>query len=250
MFPTIRFVMLTAIRDRLFTSLIALIALSIGVSIFLGTGAIAEARQMTIVYAAGAARVLAVLGLTIFTAFHVERLFDNREIETILSRAITREAFVFSYWLAMALMALLILLPATAAVFVFKFSVTGTVYWLITVILESFIVIAFAMFCGFTMERAIPTIFATTGFYLLARLIGFFTGIATAGQQGGINKVANPIVEAIAFLVPRLDLAGQTHWLLYGMSEPRVVVLIAVQGIVYIALLLGACMFDLRRKDF
>lgn len=250
MLPTIRFVLLTALRDRLFVSLLALLALVFGVSIFLGSSAIVEARQATVVYAAAGARVLIALGLTVFVAFHLEKLFENREIETLLSRAIRREDFVLSYWIAMALIVLLILAPTAGLIFVFKLSTGGAFSWLATVGLEGLIVVAFVMFCGMTMERAIPTIFATAGFYVLARLVGFFTGIAQAGSQTGVNQVTNPMIEGIGYLVPRLDLAGQTHWLVYGDPEPRIVILVAVQAVIYIALLLGACMFDLRRKHF
>jgi len=248
--PTIRFVIITAIRDRLFISLFALLALAIAVSAYFGSGAVAESREMTVVYAAGGARVMLVLGLTLFAAFHIERLFESREIEALLSRAISREAFVVAYWLAMAGVSLLVLIPTIAAIFAYTVSYQGAAYWAVTVLMESLVVIAFAMFCGMTFERAIPTIFATAGFYLLARLVGFFTSIAEHGVGTGINSLANPLMEYLSYLLPRLDLAGQTEWLIYGTDGANALLLIVLQGSVYVVLLLSATMFDLRRKHF
>lgn len=248
--PTIRFVVLTALRDRLFVALFAFLAITYSIAAYLGGGAVAEAEQMTVVYAAGAARYVLVLGLSVFVAFNIERLFETREIEAILSRAISREAFVFSYWLGIGAAALLILVPAVAVIFVFELSFQGAFFWAASVFMETLVVVAFAVFCGMTMERAIPTIFATIGFYVLARLIGVFTGIASGTGAAGTNQVANPIMEAIGYLVPRLDLAGQTQWLVYGLENKAVFALIALQATIYIPLLLAATMFDLRKKNF
>src|SRR5581483_5864200 len=95
--PTIRFVVLTALRDRLFVSLLGLLALVFCVSLYLGGGAVFEKNQMAITFAAGGARAALMLGLTVFVAFHVERIYDTREIEAILARSISRERFVVSY---------------------------------------------------------------------------------------------------------------------------------------------------------
>jgi len=248
--PTIHFIVVTALRDRLFVSILGLLGLTFAIAAYLGGGAVIETQAMTVVYIGGAARVILALGLIVFTAFHVERLYDTREIEAILSRAISREAFVFSYWLAMALIALLFLTPVAATIFFFGLSQPGALYWSASVFLESLIIVAFGLFCALTFERAIPTIFATMGFYALARLVGFLTGIAVHGSQAGLNSVANPIMEGIGYVAPRLDLVGQTRWLVYGPESFDVFVLIGLQAAIYVPLLLCASMFDLRRKHF
>jgi len=250
MLPTIRFVVLTARRDKLFAALFGLLAVAIAAAAFLGGGAVTEQAEMTAVYVAGAARTILVLGLVVFVAFHIERLYDTREIEVILSRAYSREGFVASCWLGLAVVSLLLLAPVAAVVVTFSPSAIGAAYWSATVFAEYMVVLAFALFCALTMERAIPTIFATLGFYALARLSSFFLGMALHGKQGGINQVANPIYETIALLLPRLDLAGQTQWLVYGQIDNAVLGMIFVQAAVYSMLLLCAAMFDLRRKHF
>lgn len=247
---TVHFVFLTALRDRLFVSLIGLMVLTFAAAVYLGSAAVAEKQAMTAVYVGGGARVILVLGLIVFTSFHVERLYETREIEALLSRAISRESFVFSYWLGIALLALIFILPLAGVVLYFSLTWQGAVYWLLGVALESLIVIAFVMFAALSLERAVPTVFVSTGFYALARLAGFFTGIASAGKQDGVNAVANPIIEAIGYIAPRLDLVGQTRWLVYGPEGFSVVAVIIIQAMIYVPLLLCAAMFDLRRKHF
>ncbi len=241
---------MTALRDRLFASLFVALALTLVIAAYLGSGALSEADRMTVVYAAGSARVVLTLGLTVFVSFHIERLYETRELEALLSRAISREAFIIAYWIGMAVVASIVLVPLAVVIFIFQLSIEGAAFWVTSVLLEGLVVMAFAIFCGVSMERAIPTIFATAGFYALARLVGFFTGIATQGTQSGINQVANPIMEYIGYLVPRLDLVGQTRWLIYGPEASWASLLIPAQMGVYIVLLLAAAVFDLRRKHF
>jgi hypothetical protein len=249
--PTIRLVVITAARDRLFVSLFPLAVLVFASSLFLGGAAVTEAREMAVVYAAGASRVLIVMGLVVFAALHVERLFDTREIEAILARAVSREVFVAAYWAGMAAVSLVLCVPICVAIGGLSLSVTGALSWAGTVVCETFIVLSFVLFCALTLQRALPTIFASLGFYALARLVGFLLGIAEHGRQSGPNAVANPIFETIALFVPRLDLAGQTRWLVYGMEQAAgQAAVVAMQTVVYVPLLLLACMFDLRRKNF
>lgn len=250
MTPTVRFVIITALRDRLFASLIGVLILAFSVAAFLGSGAVAEQREMTVVYAAGAARVIVVLGLIVFAAFHVERLYETREIEAILSRAISRGTFVVSYWIGLAAIACCFMAPVVLVILLLGLSRDGAVYWVLTVVCESGIMLAFALFSALTIERAIPTIFVALGFYALARLIGFFAGIAETGAQSGINTVINPVLHAIFYAVPRLDLFGQTRWLVYGTEGNDIAALCLIQTAISVPLLLAAAVYDLRNKHF
>ncbi len=248
--PTIKYVVLTALRDRLLTSLLIVLLMAFGIAAFMGSTAVAESREMTAVYAAGASRVILVLGLTVFVAFHVEKLHESREIEALLSRAISRETLVFSYWVGVAAVAVLIVGVLSAAVIYISPSRVGAMFWCATLLMESLIIIAFALASALIMERAIPAIFATCAFYALGRLVGFFLSIAVHGRQSGGNSVANPIFEGIALMIPRLDLMGQTRWIVYGLDQAAISIILPVQCLVYSALLLLTAMFDLRRKHF
>ncbi len=247
---TVHYVVLTALRDRLLTSLLLVLLIAFGIAAFMGSTAVTEAREMTAAYAAGAARVILALGLTVFVAFHVEKLHESREIEALLSRAISREVLVLAYWMAVAAIAALIVAVISLGVIYISPSRAGAIFWCGTLLMESLIVVAFALAAALIMERSIPAIFATGAFYALARLIGFFLGIALHGRQAGGNSIANPIFETIALMIPRLDLMGQTRWIIYGLDQVNLAFILPAQCIIYSALLLFTAMFDLRRKHF
>jgi hypothetical protein len=248
--PTVRFVIITALRDRLFVSLLSLLAVVFGIALYIGGGAIFEKSEMALVFAAGAARAALVLGVTVFVAFHVERIYDTREIEAILARRISRASFIVSYWLGLVVAAVLLALPVLVFVGIFHLSIVGALWWCASLILEACIMLAFGLFAAITLERAIPTIFATIGFYGLSRLVSFVFGIATHGDQSGLNAVANPLFQTIALFIPRLDLFCQTRWLVYGpdLGEPGWI--IPLQFAIYVPFLLTMTIFDLRRKQF
>ncbi|MEQ9109211.1 MAG: hypothetical protein RIF37_07825 [Rhodospirillaceae bacterium] len=250
MIATLRFVLLTALRDRLFAGLFALVAVGFAMAIYLGDAALVEKGQTTVVYAGGAARTILILGLIIFQAFHIQRLYETREIEAVLSRAISREAFIVAYWAGFALVAVLLAAPIIALVFLFQSSLEGAVWWALSLVLEAFIVIAFAMFAGITLEKAVPAVFATLGFYGLSRLMSFFMSISEGTTLDGINVITVPLSELVALLVPRLDLFAQTRWLVYGPGDIDSLVILIGQTVLYVGLLLFAAMFDLRRKRF
>lgn len=248
--PTIRLVLITALRDRLFLSLYVLLGSALAVAAFMASGAMIESGEMSLVYMAGTTRVVLIFGLIVFVAFHVERMFDTREIEAILARNLSRTEFVFSYWLGLAVMALMLVIPVFAVVLYFQISASGAAYWVVSMIGEILIVLAATLFAALTFERAVPTVLATAGFYALSRMMSFLTGIAAFGKQSGVNRVLNPYIDAVSFALPRLDLFSQTRWLVYGIETTDLIWVIAAQSLVYPPLLLLAAAYDLQRKHF
>lgn len=246
----IKLVLLTALRDRLFTSIAVLVALIFGVSLFLGNAALVETSEAGIVYAGGATRFALVLGLAVFVAFQVQRLFEAREIEAILSRSISRTYFVIAFWAAFAAAAALLVFCVSVALFsLYGFSIQ-TATWCVSLLLECFVVLAFTIFAALTFERATTTIFIAAGFYAFARLIGFFLGIRDATPDLGANRVVNPMIDALGFVIPRLDLMTQTEWLVYGFNAMHSVPMVLAQSVIFIALALACAAFDLEKKQF
>ena len=189
------------------------------------------------------------LGTAVFVAFHIERLYETREIETILARSVSRETFVLSYWLGIVCVVSIIVIPVLAGANILSNQAVGTIWWSASLALELLIVVAFVLFAGLTMERALPTIFSTVGFYALARLMSFFTAIASGGPQTETMQAVGPIAKGLSYVVPRLDLFAQTRWLIYG-SDGASFWPVAVQALIFAPLLICAAMFDLRKKQF
>jgi hypothetical protein len=246
---TVRLVMLTAVRDRLFFALFGLLVLTTTLSVFLGGASISEQREMALIFAAGSGRLILVLGLSIFAAFHIQALFETREVEAILARAISRAQFVFAYWLGLALVALV---PAGVFGFVVALSAgltPGAFLWAASLALECIIILGVVLFAGLMLQRATSTVLFTLGFYVLARLMGFFLGIRAVTDDTTSNMIAKQLLSVVLLVVPRLDLFSQSRWLVYGASMDDVRFM-GLQSVLFLVLVLLAAMVDLRRKQF
>lgn len=247
---TVCLVMLTALRDRLFSGLFLFIALAVGLAFFLGGTVLTEQLNAAIVFAAGGGRLILVLGLTIFTAFHIQGLFETREVEAILARALSRGRFIFAYWLAFACLAAVLAGILALIIGIITGGSSGALLWGATFIVECMLVLGVAVFAGFMLERAVATVLFTLGFYALSRLAGFFVGIReTTGSTSVLSDVVKHMFDAIFLFVPRLDLFAQTQWLVYGPEQVDIG-FFALQSGLFLALVLGAAAFDLSRKQF
>lgn len=259
MLTTIRYILLTARRDWFFLGLVGAIALAASISYFLGGTALVEQGQMALTYMAGAARAIVNLGLVIFVCFHVRRAFENREIEVMLTRPISRTAFIFAYWagfsvLALALNLLVIVMLGT----ILSPNIAGLVFWGASMILETLLVIAFALACSLILQSAVLSVMVTCGFYLIARMMGFFTAVMVKAPlpEFGLSWVLRTAMETVSVVLPRLDLYGKTKWLVYGVDNDaalwifQLVPIFLMQSVVYIPLLLLMASFDFKRRQF
>ena len=255
MLAIIRYTLLTALRDRVFIGVLVAVFVAAAISSFLGGTALVEQAQMTLVYTAGSARLTIIVGLVLFVCFHVRRSFDNREIEVILSRPISRPCFVVSYFSGFAVLTMLLTLPVILIIWaITQPNLTGLLYWAGSLVLEGMLITTFALVSALIMKSAVASVLACGGFYLLSRMMGFFTLMISQPVMESVvaeNKALFPLVwllKSIAVLLPRLDLYGKTAWLLYGVKETPHLWLL--QSLIYIPLLLGMAIWDFRRKQF
>ncbi len=252
MLTNIRYILLTALRDWLFIGLVVGILFATAISATLGNTAFLEENQMTVTYASGASRVILMIGLIVFTCFHIRNAFDTKEIDVILSRPISRNNLVIAYWLGFALVALLLCLPIIGVVAIIGVqSWTGFAGWSLSLLLESLLVVALALFSAFTLRSAVTAVIACMGFYVLSRMMAFF--VATSDSRLVSGEWLIPLkymLKAIATLIPRLDLFAKSSWLNYGFDSTQEVWLFVVQALVFIPLLIAASIVDFRRKQF
>lgn len=257
---TIRYIFLTAVRDWLFIGLSAAILLAIGLSFFLGGTALVEQQEMTIVYASGASRVILIVGLIVFVCFHVRRAFDNREVEVILTRPISRSVFVFSYWAGFAMLAVLITIPLVLLMaFVLNVSIKGLLFWGLSVLLEAFLVVAFALACSLILQSAVSSVLVSFTFYFISRMMGFFAAIIdkpAVMRDISWSWVMENVLTVSSVALPRLDLFGKSKWLIYGTASDAniflmdIVPVFLVQSVIFVPLLLFMGIYDFRRRQF
>lgn len=250
--PLIGYTLKAAMRDRLIYIMLVTFVLAISSSIFMASAAVTEKDIFASVFVAGSLRLFAVIGLLLFACFYVRRLFENREIEYLLSRPISRPAFVISIALAMSFIAVVFSLLVFAAVY---WSVDGgdlqpLLLWLFSFIVELLIVVNSVIFFAMVIPSAAGAAMASLGFYVFCRMLGQLLGIADAGIDVPGGQFLNLILEFISLFMPRLDLLSQTSWLVYGVESVRDIIMTILHGFVFFVVLLCAAIFDLVRREF
>ncbi len=248
----VAYIVTTALRDRLFLAFLVLTALAASMAVFIGSTAVVEKRELAVVYVATATRLILIAGLVLFVCFHVRRSFESREVELMLSRPISRTNFVFAYVISLVILSAIAVMIATVAVgAVARPAPVALAQWALSLLLECTIMVLAALFFALGLASAVASVLVCIGFYVLARMIGLLTGIAqTTPDEAVFLRFFGWIMEAISVMIPRLDLFGQTAWLIYGVGGEAGFVVIALQGLVYVPLVVAAAVFDIQRWQF
>jgi ABC-type transport system involved in multi-copper enzyme maturation permease subunit len=269
--PLVRYVLTAAARDRLVITLLLMIALFSATGVFLGSAAVVEQGQFSVVFGAGGLRFLGVMGVILFVCFHMRRAFEHKEVEFLLSRPISRAKFLFSHAAAFVLFAILAALAVTAPLlFAGAPHPSGLAAWGYSIAVEYAVMAVSALFFSMVLSSAAGSALAVFGFYALCRLIGTLIGIAATPPENLAFAALHRAMDVISIVVPRLDLMGQTSWLVYGVEGSDGMSLLAragpharsaaeamglmgfitAQGAVFTALLLAASAFDFSRRRF
>lgn len=264
----IRYTLLTALRDWLYIGIFALVVASIFLSIFLGGTAISEQGKMSIAYIGGSVRMITIIGLILFVCFHVRRSFDNKEVELVLTRPISRIQFVLLYYTGFAVLAFTLIFPISIvmmlSVSVFQFldfshdeyvsALWGMGFWAVSFYFEALIIMAFSFFASLILESAVFAVLSTFAFYFIARLIGFFlisiTNPVSTMHSTTLGYYSEKIIHGIGMLLPRLDMFSKSEWLVYGITEYYEYWLFLASSLVYITLILTMALYDFVRKQF
>jgi hypothetical protein len=252
MWTTVRYIMLTAMRDRLFAGLLAGVVVAAMVCAFLGSTAFIETREMTLTLTSGAVRLIVMIGMMVFVCFQLRMAFDNKEIDAILARPVSRSALVLSWWLGFAVVGMVLCVPVLLLLAMTGVgSWVGFFGWSASLMMEMMLVVALALFAGFTLRSAVTAVLGCMGIYILARMMAFFVMTAQSATIGGspVEIFKYPLI-AISAIVPRLDMFTQSQWLLYGFESSGEWWRIVVQALVFVPLLLCAAIVDFRRREF
>ena len=241
-----------ALRDKLIISLLVLLAVGSSLAIFMGSSAAEEQSQFTLVFAAGGLRLTGVLGLVLFVVFFVRRSFEGKDVEFLLSRPISRVAFLLSYSTAFVILAAIL----TVSIGVCIVSVSphlvssGHTFWLLSVLVENIIMVNAALFFAMYMSSASSGAMATFAFYVLGRMMGQLLGIVDSELVVDTGPMAMA-VQLASVITPRLDLLGQTSWLLYGVDQAVIGFgFVCLQGVFFCSLVFLAALLDLLNRQF
>ncbi len=250
----VKYILSAAMRDRLLLSFLLLVCIGVSLSIFLGSAAIIEKDQFSLVFMASGLRIGGVFTLVLFVVFYIRRSFETRDVDYLLSRPITRFQFLLSHMVAFFVLA------SVAAFIIFTIiwimagaglPQMGLLMWGGSIWAEYMMMVMVALFFALVLSSAVSATLITLAFYVLARLMGDILGIVNTdtGESGAIFFLEK-IMSLISIFIPRLDLMGQSSWLLYGMDETVRLPFIFLQGTVFCGLVFFAAFIDLKRRQF
>lgn len=251
-----KFILLTGLRDKLYLSLLIILAGIFGLSNLIGFSALTEEAQMQLVYFAFLSRVVIVCGMILFICFYINKEFENKEIDFILSKPISRNQFVLSYWASFNLISLILLVPVALIILIFNNpSISGLLWWLVSVVLEIMLVSTFAIVSSLILRSAVVSVLATICFYFIGRMMGFFVYSISIPKNLTVTvsdwqNFSEFLLKMLSTVFPRLDLFGKSEWLVYGVGSSSDVYIVLVQSVIYISLMLFLAFYDFRRKQF
>lgn len=252
MWPLVSYVLRAAFRDRLVISLIIVLLLGTSLSLFLGSAAVMEQGRFALVFAGGGLRMVGVMGLVLFVVFFIRRSFEAKDVELLLSRPVSRAGFLLSYGAALSILALVTGLAQGLCIYALSFQSfgPGQMLWIASIIVENIIMVNVALFFSMILSSAASAAMAVYGFYILARMMGQILGTIDAGSRVYDLKILEYIMQGISAVMPRLDLMGQTSWLVYGADTQTGIAFVFLQGAVFTILILLASLIDLVRRQF
>ena len=267
----VAYVLTAALRDKLMITLALMIFMGAVLATFMGAASVTEADSFALVFGAGGLRFLGVLGIVLFCCFYIRRSFENKEVEFLLSRPISRLSFLFSHALAFSILSFSVTAAIVLAVAAIgRPDLTGLAVWGVSLAAEFAIMAVAALFFSMVLSSAAGAALATLGLYVLSRMIGTLLGILDLPPANWFFAVIGSVMKLISIVIPRLDMMGQTTWLVYGVQGAGGVKFlpdagayaqwmaghlglagfIEFQGIVFVALLLAAAAHDFLRRQF
>ncbi len=208
---------------------------------------------MTSAYIAGSSRAILAIGMILFVCLSVGRAFENKEVEFILSKAISREQFILGYLAGFFLAAFLIFIPLVSAILIVTQSNKfGLLIWSASLLSELLIVISFSLLASLILKNSFSAILACFAFYIISRLMGMFVMAIELPQNllEAKNHFLATGLKILSALFPRLDLFGQSEWLTYGVTDFTNLKIIALQSLIYIPLMIFMSFHDFKKKQF
>lgn len=256
--PIFSYLVHSAKRDRLFLGAILCTFLSLFVGMFLGQNSLVEQEYTKIVYTAGLSRNFLMLGFIVFVCLFVDRMFQNKEINIILSRPISRTKILISIFSGFVVILLFMCLPVVLSmVVVLNANLSYVGFWFATLILEGVMCLSFTLAYALIINSQFIAIVGSIISYLVCRMIGefvFHADIYVTNIKFGIGlffeTLATTTLKIISSVTPRFDLFAKSNWLVYGDFFPKDLYICLIQTVVFVGLFFSIAILDFKKKEF
>jgi ABC-type Na+ efflux pump permease subunit len=246
-----RYVLIEGIRNRLGILAGMLLAAALGVAVFLKSISLTETAQIQAAFLGAGFRLAAVFVLASFVITSQVRETADKGLELILSTSLPRSHYIGGKLLGYLAVGLFLAVLFSVPLLMYS-NWRAVVLWATSLWFELSIVAAVSLFCVLTFSHVVVALSVVFGFYFLARslaVIQLMSGAQAGADPSWATQVADRVIRALAFLLPRLDQFTKTEWLVYWESQPPALEMVAIQALTYLVLLLGAMLFDFQRRS-
>lgn len=246
-----RFVLLEARRSGLPLLALGAFLAGIGLAGFLSQVALTESANLQTGVLAALFRVTVIFLTAAFVITSVVRESSDKGLELLLSLPMSRSTYYFGKVAGFAACGGL-LAAAFSLVMLLWSPPLAVAAWGCSLVLEALLVAAVSLFFVIASGRVVPALAGVGGLYFLGRAISAIQLISVSpliGDESLVQKFSRWGVDAVAVLMPALDRATQTAWLLY--SPPSIGEFLGVAGalLIYTALMVAAGLFDFHRRN-
>jgi len=228
----------------------ASLAIGLALAGFLSQVALTERAALQTAALAAVLRACAVFLIAAQVSSSTLREIHDKGLELMLSLPLSRATHYLGRFAGFAAcgagiavvfaLALLLWAPALAVAL-----------WGVSLACEAALVAAAALLFAMTLGNLVAAIAATAGLYLLARAMPAIQAIAGAplADESWAGWLARHTVDAIALVLPRLDAATRTEWLVYEAPSIATFAVALAGLLVYTTLLVAAGLVDFYRKS-
>lgn len=252
-FPSVsvaRYTLVEALRSGLPWLAAAFVLGVLGLAGFLSRVAITEASALQASMAGALLRAGAVFLIAAHVVASVSREANDKGLELALALPVSRSAYYIGklagFSCAGAMLATFFSLPLLIWA-----KPADLAHWWLSLAAESALIAAAALFFASAMSQTLAALAAAAGLYLLGRSMSAIQAIASGPQAADSlpADAARWFVDALALLLPRLDAATRSDWLLYG-APPAGDFAQTLSGLgLYFLLLAAAGLFDFSRRN-
>jgi hypothetical protein len=245
-----RFTFIEARRGGLPWLAIGCIAAAIGLAGFISQVAITESLQLQAALVAALLRACAVFLVATHVVTSAARESADKGVELALSLPLSRSSFYLGKLAGHAAIGASIATAFALPLLIWA-SAGAVLAWWISLGFECLLAAALGMFFVFTLASAVPALCAVAAFYLLGRTISALQLIAAApvAGEGPLAQLARWGMDGVALLMPRLDEATRTDWIVYGAPQAADLAGVLLWLSVYAALACTAGMIDFHRRN-
>lgn len=242
---------LEARRTRLLWAALAISALALSISLFAQSLALTEGGRLQLSVLAPSARLCAVFLTCLHVASSMLRESQDRVSDLLLSLDFPRGDYVvgkLAGYLAVSTAFAVVL----GAPVVMMAQTPSASIWLLSLVLECWLVTAAALFCAVTWNHMLLGTTFVMALYVLCRTLTAIVLIATASPFRGEGAWQTSLAQALrglSWLLPDLAAATRTTWLLEPAGAPPAAAAVLAQMAVGIGVFLGAAMVDLYRRN-